>query len=328
VQLATYQAFAAEDQLEQVVFERMLAGLATRRHRAAAEPVGAAVEDAARSTSKSAVSRRFVKRTARELERLMARDLAELDVAVVMVDGICFADHTCVVALAITADGTKVPVGLWLGDTENATVVRSLLADLVARGLDATGGLLVVIDGAKALASAVRRVFGDHALIQRCTLHKRRNVADHLPKHRRAFIDRRLATAFNDADRGLRTARGLARQLESEHPDAAASLREGLEEMFTVRRLGVSDRLARTLSSTNAIESMISVARDTTRNVKHWRDGKMIKRWCAAGMLNAERSFRRLKGHKDMPVLVAALSRHAQQINENNEQLCDTAKVA
>ena len=192
-----------------------------------------------------------------------------------------------------------VPVGSGYDD-ENATVVRSLLADLVARGLDATGGLLVVIDGAKALASAVRRVFGDHALIQRCTVHKRRNVTDHLPKDRRTFVDRRLAKAFNDADpeRGLRAARALARQLETEHPDAAASLREGLEQMFTVRRLGVSDRLARTLSTTNAIESMISVARDTTRNVKHWRDGTMIKRWCAAGMLNAERSFRRLKGHK------------------------------
>ena len=140
----------------------MLAGLATRRHRTAAEPVGQAVEQAATATSKSAVSRRFVKRTAHELERLMARDLAELDTAVLM---ICFADHTCVVALAVTADGAKVPVGLWLGDTENATVVRSLLADLVARGLDASDGLLVVIDGAKALASAVRRVFGDHALV-------------------------------------------------------------------------------------------------------------------------------------------------------------------
>ena len=156
------------------------------------------------------------------------------------------------------------------------------------------------------------------------------DVTDHLPKHRRAFVDRRLAKAFNDPDpdRGLRTAQALARQLEADHPDAAASLREGLEQMFTVRRLGVSDRLARTLSTTNAIESMISIARDTTRNVKHWRDGKMIKRWCAAGMLNAERSFRRLKGHKDMPVLVAALRRHAQQINQNNTPVCDTAKVA
>jgi putative transposase len=330
VALDTYAMFAGDDQLEQLVFERMLAGLATRRHRAAAEPVGQAVEDAARATSKSAVSRRFVRRTARELEQLMARDLGDLDTAVLMIDGVNFADHCCVVALAVTTEGTKVPVGLWLGDTENATVVRSLLADLVARGLDASGGLLVVIDGAKALASAVRRVFGDHALVQRCTLHKRRNVADHLPKHRRTFVDRRLAKAFNDADpaRGLRAARTLARQLEAEHPDAAASLREGLEDMFTVRRLGVSDRLARTLSTTNAIESMISVARDTTRNVKNWRDGKMIKRWCAAGMLAAERSFRRLKGHKDMPVLVAALRRHAQQITHNNEHVCDTAKVA
>jgi putative transposase len=214
----------------------------------------------------------------------------------------------------ICTDGTKVPVGLWLGDTENKTVVTHLLADLVDRGLSAEDGLLVVIDGAKALAAAVRKVFGDHALIQRCTLHKRRNVADHLPEAERGWVDQRLARAFNhsDPDAGLRQARDLARQLETRWPDATASLREGLEEMFTVRRLGVGERLARTLTSTNPIESMISIARATTRNVKRWRDGTMVKRWAAAGMVNAERSFRRVKGCKDMPILVAALARHAE----------------
>jgi transposase-like protein len=151
--------------------ERMLAGLATRRHRAANEPVGTAVEAEAHSTSKSAVSRRFVAKTKAALEQLMARDLSELAVAALMVDGVHVAEHCAVVALAIGADGTKVPVGLWLGDTENTTVVTHLLADLVDRGLSAEHGLLVVIDGAKALAAGVRRVFGDQALIQRCTLH-------------------------------------------------------------------------------------------------------------------------------------------------------------
>lgn len=326
VALDTYRAFTDDDQLSELVLERMLAGLATRRHRAANEPVGAEVEAAAKSTSKSAVSRRFVARTKRALEELMARDLSELDVAALMVDGVHFAEHCCVVALAVTADGTKVPVGLWLGDTENKTVVTNLLADLVDRGLRADGGLLVVIDGAKALASAVRRVFGDLALVQRCTLHKRRNVADHLPADQRGWVDQRLARAFNHADpnAGLRQARDLARQLEARWPDAAASLREGLEEMFTVRRLGVGDRLARSLSSTNMIESMISIGRDTTRNVKRWRDGAMVKRWVAAGILNAERSFRRLKGCKDMPTLVAALARHAEAVTPQR----DTDQVA
>jgi len=322
----TYGAFADDDLLTQVVMERMLAGLATRRHRAANEPVGAEVEATATSTSKSSVSRRFVARTKQALAELMNRDLSGLEVPALMIDGVHFAEHCCVVAMAICADGTKVPVGLWLGDTENKTVVTSLLADLVDRGLSADGGLLVVIDGAKALAAAVRRVFGEAAVIQRCTLHKRRNVTDYLPLDQRGWVDQRLARAFNHTDpaAGLRQARELARRLETRWPDAAASLREGLEEMFTVRRLGVSDRLARSLSSTNMIESMISVGRDTTRNVKRWRDGAMVKRWVAAGILNAERSFRRLKGCTDMPTLVAALRRHTEAVTPER----DTDEVA
>jgi putative transposase len=316
VHLETYGAFRDDDQLGDVVMERMLAGLATRRHRSANEPVGTQVEQSARSTSKSAVSRRFVARTQRALEVLMARDLTELEVVALMIDGVHFAEHCCVVTLAILADGTKVPIGLWLGDTENKTVVTHLLSDLQDRGLTADRGLLVVIDGGKALAAGVAKVFGDRAVVQRCTLHKRRNVTDHLPKDQRGWVDQRLARAFNHEDpaAGLRQAKDLARQLETRWPDAAASLREGLDDMFSVRRLGVSDRLARSLTNTNMIESMISVARDTTHHVKRWRNGTMVKRWAAAGMLNAERSFRRLKGCKDMPTLTAALARHVDAV--------------
>jgi transposase-like protein len=316
IHLATYGAFRDDDQLADVVMERMLAGLATRRHRSANEPVGNQVEQHATSTSKSAVSRRFVARTQRALEVLMARDLSELEVVALMIDGVHFAEHCCVVALAILADGTKVPIGLWLGSTENKTVVTALLGDLCDRGLSADRGLLVVIDGGKALAAGVATVFGDRAVVQRSTLHKRRNVTDHLPKDQRGWVDQRLARAFNHADptAGLRQAKDLARQLEARWPDAAASLREGLDDMFSVRRLGVSDRLARSLTNTNMIESMISVARDTTHHVKRWRNGTMVKRWAAAGMLNAERSFRRLKGCKDMPTLVAELARHVEKV--------------
>lgn len=200
VQLESYAAFASDDLLGQVVMERMLAGLATRRHAAANEPVGEHVEAQAKATSKSAVSRRFVAQTTKTVDELLGRDLSGLRVAALMVDGVNFAEHCCVVALAITADGTKLPVGLWDGDTENAAVVTHLLADLVDRGLDASGGLLVVIDGAKALAKAVRKVFGGNALVQRCTLHKRRNVADHLPKREQGWVDRKLAAAFADRD--------------------------------------------------------------------------------------------------------------------------------
>jgi transposase-like protein len=300
----------------------MLVGVATRSFERAADPIGGRRAQA-QSTSKSAVSRRFVTGTRKALDELLGRDLSALDVAVLMIDGVDFAGACCVVALVVTADGTKVPVGLRLGDTENKTVVTALLADLVDRGLDASGGLLVVIDGAKALASAVGKVFGELALVQRCQIHKRRNLKEHLPARLRDDVDARVRGAFADPDpdSGLRKAKVLAAELDRTHPDAAASLREGLDDMFTVRRLGIDGTLARTLTCTNMIESMISICRTTSRNVKRWRDeGDMRRRWCAAGLLEAERKFRRLRGHRQMPQLVAALARHAATVTP----ACDT----
>lgn len=313
VPLQAYAHFAADDVLQQVVLERMLAGVATRRHARIAEPVGKAVSDAARSTGRSAVSRQFVKQTETALGELLTRDLTGKDITVLMLDGEHLADTCVIVALAITADGQKFPVGLWDGATENKTVVTAMLADLVSRGLSADDGLLVVMDGAKALGAAVHEVFGTKAAVQRCTLHKRRNVADHLPEKEKAWVDAKLVKAFNhpDPEIGLKNARHLAGLLDKAHPGAANSLREGLEQMFTVSRLGIDGRLAKTLVTSNPVESMISIARTTNRNVTRWRDGHMVLRWTAAGMLNAERSFRRIKGYKQMPDLVAALHRHA-----------------
>ena len=274
VPLQSYVHFAAEDLLAQVVMERMLAGVATRRHARVAEPVGEAAGKH-KSTSKSAISRRFVKLTETALAELMARDLSGEDIKVLMIDGEHLGERCVVVALAITADGTKKPVGLWDGSTENKTVVRALLADLVERGMNVDDGLLVVCDGAKALAAGVRAVFGDTALIQRCTLHKRRNIADHLPDKDKAWVDAKLVKAFGhpDPEQGLRNDKQLAAQLDKSYPGAAASLREGLEEMFTVARLGIDGRLAKTLTTSNPVESMISIARTTNRNVTRWRDG-------------------------------------------------------
>jgi transposase-like protein len=267
--------------------------------------------------------------TKKGLDELMARDLSKIDAAVLMIDGTDFAGAMCVVALVVTSDGTKVPVGLRLGDTENATVVTALLADLVERGLDPAGGLLVVIDGAKALASGVRSVFGELAVIQRCQIHKRRNVKGHLPASMRDEVDARLRGAFADPDpaTGLRKAQRLAADLARTHPDAAGSLREGLEDMFTVGRLGIDGTLARTLVCTNMIESMISICRTTSRNVKRWRDdGDMRRRWCAAGMLEAERNFRRLRSHQQMPHLIATLQRHAATVTPTGDT--DTNEIA
>jgi transposase-like protein len=308
VELATWETFASEDLLRQVVVERMLAGVATRRHVDVTEPVGPVH---GKAVSRSAVSRRFKAATEAAMGDLLARDLTALETAVLMIDGLNVADQMIVVALIITADGTKVPVGLMLGDTENHVVVKDLLADLVARGLRYEHGILAVLDGSKALRKAVTKVFGERALVQRCTLHKRRNVIGYLPVDERDTVDRRLAQAFANPDpaKGLQACQNLAKQLDGAHPDAATSLREALEEMFTVARLGVTGRLRRSLTNTNCIESMISICRTTTDRVKHWRDGTMKKRWITAGMLEAERSFHRIKGHAEMPAFVEAVAR-------------------
>ena len=229
VPLASFGVFSQGDLLNATVMERMLAGVATRSFERVADPIGDRARAKARSTSKSTVSRRFVTGTKKALDELLARDLSGVDPAVLMIDGADFAGAMCVVALVVTGDGTKVPVGLRLGDTENATVVKALLADLVDRGLNPSGGLLVVIDGAKALDSAVRSVFGDLALIQRCQIHKRRNVKGHLPARLRDDVDARLRGAFADPDPvgGLRKAKALAAELDKTHPDAAGSLPRG-----------------------------------------------------------------------------------------------------
>ena len=311
IELDTWATFASEDLLRQVVVERMLAGVATRRHVEVAEPVGALTGVA---VSKSAVSRRFVAATTAAVAEMLAADLSKLETAALMIDGLNVAGEMIVVALVITADGTKVPVGLRLGDTENSVVVKDLLADLVDRGLRFEHGILAVLDGSKALRKGVAKVFGAKAIVQRCTLHKRRNVTDYLPAARRKAFDKRLAGIFanTDAEAGLRDARRLAAQLKRDHPDAAGSLLEGLEEMFTVARLGITGALRRSLTNTNCIESMISTVRVVTHRVKTWQDGDMKKRWIATGMIEAQRSFRRVRGHTQMTELV---TRIGQAIN-------------
>jgi transposase-like protein len=316
IALTTWSVFASDDLLTQIATERMLAGVATRRHAAVADPVGQEVEARSKAMTKSEVSRRFKAETEKSMAELMARDFTETDAAVLLIDGIEVARQCCVSALVITTDGVKIPAGIWLGDTENKEVVTALLSDLAARGLVSKDGLLVVIDGAKALAAGVKKVFGAKALIQRCTIHKRRNVKAHLPKEFGASLDKRIAAAFShpDPDKGLDRCKEIARSLDADHPDAAASLREGLEEMFTLRRLGIDGRLAVSLTTTNSIESAISVARQTMSRVKRWRDGQMKKRWVAAGMLEAEKKFRKIMGYRQMPKLVAALRAHARAV--------------
>ena len=309
VPLATYEHFAGRDQLEGVVLERMLSGVSTRKYRRVQEPVGEAVEQDARSTSKSAVSRTFVQRTRDLLWKLMNRPLADLRLAVMMLDGIELHGRTNIVALGITTEGDKLALGLWEGSTENAAVAGPLLADLVDRGLDVEQGLLFVIDGSKALRKAIRQVFGNDVPVQRCVQHKERNVLDHLPERDRDTVKRRLRQAWqdNDHDIALEQLNTLALELDKPHPGAASSLREGMEETLTVTRLGITGKLKRTLQSTNPCESMISTVRAINRNVKNWSSGEMALRWTAAGMLEAETRFRKVEGYRGLANLAIAI---------------------
>jgi transposase-like protein len=307
----SYELFSATEVLGRMTMERMLAGLSTRRYGVGLEPVGARVEAASTATSRSAVSRRFIAATETALADLLARPLGGLELVALMVDGVHFGEHLCVVALGVDIDGTKHPLALVEGSTENTTIVRGLLVGLRERGLDTTAPILAVLDGAKALTAAVREVF-DAPIIQRCQLHKIRNVRDHLPERLRGPVETRMRTAYHaasalDAQAQLEA---LAKELDKTHPGAAGSLREGLAETLTVLALQVPPTLARTLRSTNAVESMISICRDHAKNVKNWQDGTMALRWCAAGMIEAGKQFRRVNGRLHLPALQAALTRH------------------
>jgi putative transposase len=308
--IPSYQLFTSTEILGKMAMEKMLAGLSTRRYPVGLEPVGPSITETSTATSKSAVSRRFVVMTETALAELLSQDLSGLDLVALMIDGVHFAETCCIVALGIDIEGNKHPLALVEGSTENATLVTGLLAGLRERGLDVTRPMLVGLDGSKALRKAVVDVL-DRPVIQRCQLHKIRNVKDRLPQRLRSSVGRRMTDAYH-ADSALEAEAALlalAKELDRTHPGAAASLREGLDETLTVLRLGVPPTLARTLRSTNCIESMISVCREHAANVKRWRDGQMALRWCAAGMVEAGKQFRRVNGHLHLPSLRAALER-------------------
>jgi transposase-like protein len=316
-----YELFSSTEVLGRMAMERMLAGLSTRRYGVGLEPVGEQVSQTATATSRSAVSRKFVAMTETALAGLLGADLSGLDLVAVMVDGVHFAEHCCVVALGIGIDGVKHPLAVVEGSTENATLVTDLCVGLRERGLDVTRPILAVLDGSKALRKAVVDVF-DHPVIARCQLHKVRNVRDRLPDKLRPVVERRMRDAYHAESALAAQAQleALARELDKTHPGAAGSLREGLAETLTVLRLGVPPTLARTLRSTNAIESMIGICREHAKNVKRWRDGQMALRWCAAGMVEAAKQFRRVNGHLHLPALRAALER---EITETVRATCD-----
>jgi transposase-like protein len=304
IPLATYEAFRDPRGMRGSVLKNMILGISSRNYE---EAVAGFMRGY--GIKKSSVSRHFVKATAEQLREFLERELSGHDLVVIFIDGIEFKGHLLVVAMGLDRDGRKHVLGLWQGATENATVCVSLLEDMARRGLDTTREYLFILDGSKALRSAVARMFGTRALVQRCQQHKRRNVLDHLPKEHRHAIDARLSAAYKmaDYDEARKSLDLTVRYLEKLNPTAAASLKEGLEETLTVHTLGIPELLRKTLSTTNPLESCFSVTRTITGRVKRWRGDDMVQRWAVAALLRAEKKFKRVKGYKEIPKLVAAL---------------------
>ena len=314
IRLPTWTAAQTEDWLGRWAMNLMLINVSTRKLRRAVRlPDGDLSAVTGDGTSKSAASRRFVALSTERLAEWMASDLSKLDLLVIQIDGLHIGnDLVLVAALGIDGEGKKHPLGLVEGATENAAVVQTLIDNLIERGLDPKVPRLFIIDGAKALSKVIRSTFGRHTPIQRCQIHKARNVIERLPKplHASARKALRQAWELDDADKAERLLRNLARRLEQEAPGVAGSILEGLDEMLTVNRLGLPAQLRRSLACTNSIENMMGTVRRVCRNVKRWRNAGMALRWTAAGMMEAIKGFRRLKAHKQLPILKAALAAH------------------
>jgi transposase-like protein len=310
VELPSWRFFSEEDPLTERAMEQMLVGVSTRKYARSLEPTSPNVKT--RGTSKSAVSRRFVAKTEAQMDAWLGRDLSEISLAALMIDGVHVDEHVLLVALGIDVNGNKHVLGVREGATENSTACTELLADLVDRNLRTDYTILAVLDGSKALAKAVRVVWGKRVLIQRCQVHKLRNVTDQLPESMRASVKKSIQQAYRarNAATAKRLLTNLLQRLRSEHPGAAGSLEEGLDETLTVMAFGLPEWLERTLSTTNAIENLIGSFRNLSSRVRRWKDGKMILRWAATALVEASKQFRRLRGHAGMNKLVAALRAH------------------
>ncbi len=321
LQLPSFEAASRQDPLDRHTLAAIASGVTMRRYGRSLEPLPA--EERERSTSRSAVSRRFVALTQQRLAEAFSKPLQDLDLRVVMVDGLAFRDHCVLLALGVASDGTKHVLGLWEGSAESSAVAKSLLRELIGRGLPTDRALLFVIDGSKALRKAIRDVFGGLGLVQRCQVHKQRNVLEHLPEALRPSVRRALRQAWESsgADLARRQLERLAASLETEHPGAAASLREGLDETLTLLGLGIEGALYRTLRSTNPIENLNGSVAEYTSNVKRWRGGAMILRWVGAAVVEASQHFHKVRGHADLASLVKALRQHelAQGVQTEEE---------
>lgn len=319
VMLPSVRRFQEEDPVPERVLNQILLGVSTRGYGRSLEAPPPGVKG--RGTSKSAASRHLIARMGSKMREYLSSALDAEELLVLMLDGIEVGGHTVVVALGVSVDGTKIPLGLAQGSTENAAICTSLLQDLLSRGLKVEDKILSVIDGGKGIRKALDDVFGDRALIQRCQIHKRRNLRDHLPKNAQLYVDRLLREAYGStsAEVARKRLKNLVSWLEGNgHEDAAGSLREGMEETLTVLKLDLPTRLKSFLATTNAIENTLSTVRRVTRNVKRWKGGGMARRWTAMGLMEAQKNFRRIRGYRELPKLVAALRSKGAEIEKES----------
>ncbi len=307
LELPHWRHFGQEDPLDERAQRQILLGVSTRGYADSLEPLP--IELPEKCTRRSSVSRRFVARTARAVEAFLSRLLGDIDFPVLQIDGVVLDEHLVLTAQGIDATGRKQVLGVAEGSSESEEVGRSLLQNLIERGLVVERARLFVIDGGKGVRKAIRSIFGTWALIQRCQVHKMRNVLEHLPERQKAWVRAGIHRAWlaPTVGRAREQLRTLATQLRADHPGASASIEEGLDETLTVIALGVVGSLHQTLRSTNPIENMQGTIRRVTRNVKRWRDGSMVLRWVVTALMEAEKKFRRVKGYRDMPQLLAAL---------------------
>jgi len=308
VELASFAFAAGRDPLDRHAMNAVACGISGRKYARSLDPLPEDMEE--RSTSKSSVSRRYVAMTTKQMTTWLTTPLGNRHFPVVMIDGIHLGDHLVLIALGIDFEGKKQVLGLREGNTENGRVVKSLLRDLVERGLDPQRARLFVVDGAKALSSAITSVFGSLGAIHRCQIHKERNILGHLPDHMHQNVKSVLREAWSLSDDKVakRRLERLASSLETKHPGAAASVKEGLDATLTLQRLGISGTLYKKLRSTNMIENLNSGIVTYSRNVKRWQSGSMVVRWTSAAIVEAEKKFRRVQGWRDIKILVAALS--------------------
>lgn len=315
VAVPVYARLQAEPRLGSRIRDILVSGVSTRKYARVLPAMAGTV-----GIAKSSVSRQFIRASTRALEELMERRLDQLDILVLYLDGIVVAGHHIVAAVGVDGEGKKHLLGLSQGASENARVVKDLLTDLIARGLDPAAARLYVIDGSKALRAAIAEVFGDTARVQRCRTHKVRNVTERLPKEIAAQVKSVMHAAYQLPEKeGMAKLRHQASWLKTDYPDAAASLLEGLEETFTVNRLRLTPQLMRCLATTNIIENPNGAVRRVTHRVCRYRDAQMALRWTAAGFLEAEKSFRRIQGHKDLWVLATALGRNAARVDSKGK---------